>query len=664
MLELAPLASGQLVAESLAMILGGSAFSRPTLDFVISILRSKSLLLIIDNCEHLISAAAQTAEAVLRNCAGVALLATSRQPLAIAAEHTYHMPSLAFPQRTEGMSAKSAIKYPAIQLFAERARAANFQFRIGDKNVSAVAAICKRLDGIPLAIELTAPLLRTLSIKELETHLQSGIPVLSATRSSEPRQHTLQAVFDWSYALLNPEEQVLLRRLAVFPDTFTFLGAAAVTARDTISPATLLATISSLVDKSLVLPDAGISATRYRLLDSTRGFALTRQVQSGEGDLRHHLCRFMISVYQQASAEWPEASTNEWLQAYAPDLDALRSSVEWAFGEGGDIDLGLELTSLCLKLMLELSLFPEMRRWFDRACQSIRDETPVITKARLLLAQSYLQYAWFGGAEAGEPATEAAALFRRTGSSLELAECLVRAGQAALSPRTTDAARKLLEEADRMLAGSRHNKVRASCLLSLGVLCDFEGDFVAGRALLNEAGEIFRGIRDNFGMRFVLICLAENLFHSGEVDAAMQSITEAVELSARHNHRHTLALARMNLAAYLLLLDRHQEAREVALASLRDASALGLTSYILILVEHLALVAATMGNARQAARMLGYSEARRLAQHAVRESTEQKVFERLLPLVLSACGVDVKSQLAAEGALWTENEALQSAMTV
>ncbi|WP_081609755.1 adenylate/guanylate cyclase domain-containing protein [Mesorhizobium sp. STM 4661] len=665
-LELASLTDGQLVAESLATLFGGGiALGRLALDTVVSFLRDKSVLIILDSCEHLLLSVAETAEAILRNCAGVSLICTSREPLAVRGERIYRIPSLSFPTHPDAASAESALRHPAVRLFAERGSAAGTGFTVGKENVAAVCTICKRLDGLPLALEIAASHLRALLAHELADLLEKHLIVLGgASRTALPQQQTLQSVFEWSFNLLVADEQTLLKRLAIFAGGFTLESAQAVATDSTIIHSNVFNMLSSLVDKSLVTLVPVGHQTRYRLLESTRSFALGRLAKDEHESLARRLCSFLISFYAEASAEWLDGSTDNWLQIYAPDLDNLRASLEWAFGANGEIELGLELASHSLRLMLELSLFPEIDRWFQATSAHVREDTPLLVKARLLYATSYVHHAWFGGRDAAQPALEAAALFRASGSTLELAQCLVRAGQALSSPTETRHARLLLEESHMLLPPYGDTKVRATCLLSLGVLSDFEGNFLDGYTLLKESADIFQEIEDNFGMRFVLICLAENRFSLGAANDALMFVQQAIDLAVKHNHRHTLSLARMNLAAYQLILGMTGEARETARESLRDANTLGLSSYIVILVEHLALVAALDGKLDRAARMLGYSDRMRLFHGSVREGTEQKIYERLAPLVASIVPREKLIRLAGEGAAWTEGQAVEHAMAI
>ena len=254
--ELAPLTDPQLIAENITALFGFpiGAGQRP-LDAVVGLLREKQALLILDNCEHLVAAVASLAEAIIRKCPNMALLASSREPLAISGEAIYRVPTLGFPDRPEGITAEAALGYGAVRLFAQRAGAAVAGFAVANDNAPAVAEICRRLDGVALAIELAAPRLKMLKPEELVKHLDDRFRILTGSRTALPRQQTLKALIDWSYDLLSGSEQILLRRVSVFAGGWTLGGAIAVAAGAPLQGWEIFDLLGSLVDKSLVVAD-------------------------------------------------------------------------------------------------------------------------------------------------------------------------------------------------------------------------------------------------------------------------------------------------------------------------------------------------------------------------------------------------------------------------
>ena len=292
--ELAPLSDPLLVPEIVAGLFGASITTdRVPLEALVGILRQKRTLLVLDNCEHLVAAVAQLADAILRHCPQVSLLASSREPLAIQGESTYRMPSLGFPEQIEGISAARALEFGAVRLFVERATAIMPGFALGEDNASAVAAICKRLDGVALAIELAVPRLKMLKVQELAERLDERFKLLTGgSRTALPRQQTLKALIDWSYNLLSEPEQTLLQRLSVFAGGWTLASAGAVAAGAGIADWEVFDLLAALVDKSLVVADASGKETRYRLLESTRQYAAEKLAENGARDFRRKLAVF------------------------------------------------------------------------------------------------------------------------------------------------------------------------------------------------------------------------------------------------------------------------------------------------------------------------------------------------------------------------------------
>ncbi|MGH7729178.1 MAG: ATP-binding protein, partial [Vulcanimicrobiaceae bacterium] len=301
-IELAPLASGDYIPTTVAQAMGlelGSA-GEP-LDVLVSLLRPKRALLIFDNCEHLVEPAARVIAALLRGAPQVSVLASTRQGLGIAGEATYRMPSLAIPEDVEGLRAAEAVRFPAIALFAERAGAVDFRFALGDENAPTIADICRRLDGIPLAIELAAARVKILSPQQLRERLNERFRVLTGgSRDALPRQQTLRALINWSHDLLDERERALFRRLGIFVNGFAMEGAVAVGSGDGLDEVDVLA---SLADKSLVLAEPDGDALRYRMLESTRAYAREKLDASGElpGTALRHV-RYLAGLFDAADA--------------------------------------------------------------------------------------------------------------------------------------------------------------------------------------------------------------------------------------------------------------------------------------------------------------------------------------------------------------------------
>jgi predicted ATPase/DNA-binding winged helix-turn-helix (wHTH) protein len=385
--ELAPLSDPDLVPVTVAIALGleltsGTA-SAPS---VANALRSKQLMLVLDNCEHVIDAAARMAEALLRANPAARVIATSREPLRAEGEWVYRVPPLAVP--LEGSpDSEDALRYGAIRLFGERARAAAPNFSPDARIAAGIAGICRRLDGIPLAIELAAARTAALGIDELAARLDDRFRLLTrGRRTALPRHQTLQGTFDWSYELLTEPERVGLRRLAIFAGGFTLWAARAVAVDDEITATEVVDRVASLVAKSLVTADVGDAMPRYRLLETTRAYALEKLVQAGEFDAvaRRHAKRY-LELFEGAEAEAETRPTDEWLADYVPRIDNLRAALDWAFSPSGDASIGVALTAAAVPLWMHLSLMEECRGRVERALSAIAAGTGRDARHEMLL---------------------------------------------------------------------------------------------------------------------------------------------------------------------------------------------------------------------------------------------------------------------------------------
>ena len=314
------------------------------------------LLLVLDNCEHVVSSAADLAETVMRHCPNVTILATSREALKIMGECVYRVPPLETPA-TDQEEAGRLLKRSAVELFVARTRALNPEFSPRNDNAHAIAAICRRLDGIPLAIEFAAARAGTLGAPQVAAGLSDRFALLNSGRRTALRRHqTLRAMLDWSYALLSEEEQRLLRRLAIFAGSFNLDAAIAVTEGDGANTAD----ITNLVAKSLVIFDGASAPNRWRLLETIRAYALEKLTERDEYPIaaRHHAQHYREAL-EQAQREWDDLPATEWLQKHRHLIDNVRAALDWTFSPEGDAALGVALTAAAVPLWFQMSLIDE-----------------------------------------------------------------------------------------------------------------------------------------------------------------------------------------------------------------------------------------------------------------------------------------------------------------
>jgi predicted ATPase/DNA-binding winged helix-turn-helix (wHTH) protein len=391
--ELGPVASPEMVpttvASALGLMLVAGTGSR---EGVAGAVGPKQLLLVIDNCEHVIEAAAAMAETLLRATSGVSLLATSREPLRVSGEYVYRVPPLDLPAE-DNQNLDEVLRYGAVRLFVSRARAAEPRYVAEGRVVAATAAICRRLDGIPLAIELAATRIVGFGVDGVAARLDDRFRLLTGGRRTLPRHETMRATLDWSHELLSETERVVLRRLGVFVGAFTLEAASAVASSADLPASGVTDAVADLVGKSLLSTDVGGASLHYRLLETTRAYAREKLTESVELDraVRRH-AEYHQHLFQRADAELETRPTAEWLAAYRPHLDDVRTALDWAFSPSGDVGVGVALTAAAVPLWAYLSLWTECRARVEQAIASLGRHVPANPRRdmRLYLALGHV----------------------------------------------------------------------------------------------------------------------------------------------------------------------------------------------------------------------------------------------------------------------------------
>ncbi|MET4036764.1 putative ATPase/DNA-binding winged helix-turn-helix (wHTH) protein [Bradyrhizobium sp. JR7.2] len=364
--DLGPLNEPSLVASAIASALRlGVRFTDPTKGLV-NFLRDKRVLLIFDSCEHVIGTAAAIAEEIFVSAPQVHILVTSRESLRVEGEYVYSLAALDSPPGDADLTAARALAFPAVQLFVERAAVGRQYFQLHDADASIVGDICRRLDGIALAIELAAGRVDAYGIRETAALLNDRLNLLGeGKRTALARHQTLSATLDWSYDLLSESERLILRRLSVFAGNFTLEAARSIAVGIDLDDAQVVTGIASLIGKSLLATDGDNKAARYRLLDTTRAYGLGKLAGSGELD---YIKRRHASYYKRIFERIDHTSSGvEGFSTYAEHLDNVRAGLEWCFSDPGDIRVGIALAAATVRLFLEMSLLTECRRWAERS---------------------------------------------------------------------------------------------------------------------------------------------------------------------------------------------------------------------------------------------------------------------------------------------------------
>jgi predicted ATPase/DNA-binding winged helix-turn-helix (wHTH) protein len=373
LVEFSPTADPDLVPVTVAAAMGlDPGGGEVSAQGVAQALAGRRLLLVLDTCEHVINAVAALSEAVLRAGGTSHLLATSREPLRAEGEWVYPVPPLSVPAE-DVEDADDLLRYGGVRLFVERLRAAEPHFAPDRRSAAMIAAICRRLDGIPLAIELAAARAAALGVDEVAAHLDDCFRTLTGgRRTALPRHQTLRATLDWSYQLLSERERVILRRLAVFAGIFRLEAASAVIVSREISPAEVLDGIANLAAKSLLTVVPGSTVARCRLLDTMRAYALEKLAESGEREwLARRHAEYYRELFERAEAELDARLATEWLAEYGPKIDNLRAALDWAFSPDGDASLGVALTAAAVPFWMYLSLLEECRWRVEQALTAL-----------------------------------------------------------------------------------------------------------------------------------------------------------------------------------------------------------------------------------------------------------------------------------------------------
>lgn len=660
--DLAPLSNGELVASVVARVLGVQQPQEGRVDDVLpGWLKAKHLLLILDNCEHVIEAAATLANAILRESPGVHILATSRQALGIGGENVHRLPSLALAEPEDVGSAEQALNFGAIALFAERAAASNTRFALTDENAPIVADICKRLDGIPLAIELAAARTKILSLDNLAQHLGERFALLTGgVRTALPRQKTLSATIDWSYNLLSEQEQAIFRRLGIFAGGFSLEAVTAVCSSGQPPDVLLFDLLGSLVDKSLVVAETGGRHERYGLLESMRAYALQKLHGCDEREqlaARHgqHFTA-LAAATDRASGNMSVAAVLELLE---PEVDNFRAALEWSLRTERDVALGGALAGALERLWFQGGLTAEGRWWIRTALERLGGENAAIS-ARLWRALALLT----SGKGKYDSAQRASALYAQESDEHGQAHALRLLARGLIQMGRLEDASDISRRALEAFRTFGDRRGQALCLNELGDIAGDRRDFEAARRLYAESLEMFRGLEDEAGDVIVLGNLAELEFEAGHPEQALLYGSQALQIDSRGKNATSLASNHANMAAYSIAVDELSDAKSHAREGLRWAQKAQTGQKVAWTVQHLALLAALQGDREQAARLLGWVNLKYEQAGLKREPTERWGFNKLSELLAEHFAQADIAALCAEGAGWPEARAVEHALSV
>jgi non-specific serine/threonine protein kinase len=632
LVDLAPVQAGHLVPYAVAAVLRCRERAHETIiDALAAHLADRELLLVLDNCEHLVDACAGLGERLLSSCPHLRILATSREHLRIQGELVWRVPSLATPDSTRTLAPADLVRYPAIQLFVQRAQAVQPAFALGSANASAVAAVCARLDGLPLALELAAARVSVLSLPQILEHLNDRFRLLvGGSRTAPARQQTLRAALDWSYGLLSPAERAMFRRLAIFVGGWSLEAAEAVCTDGAIARAEVLELLTHLVDKSLVMVTEQDGRARYRLLDTVRAFGLEQLVAQRELEQlqeQHAACCVHLAEQAATALVGPDQAT--WLDSVEGEHDNLRAALKWA-AEHRDVETGTRLAGALGRFWNLRGHLTEGRQWAEAflalgSCPAVVEGCAYRTK--LLHTASGLAMAQGDLAAAADFAKEGLALARACGNRQEEAGCLLLVGHVARLQGQFDRAATCLEHSLALQRALADPWGIAGALEALATLANWQGEDERAATLRAESLALFRSVGAVRETAVALFWLGELACRRGEHARAAALDEESLAVFRSLGDERSVASALAALGDVTLAQGTWQQAARRYGEALELFRRLGDRDGVRRSVHGLACAAAHGSRPERAARLLGAADALAEALGVSPPVAEQRQYE-------------------------------------
>ena len=589
--ELAPVAEPELVARSVAAVLAvREEPERPVVDTLVDAVGDRSLLLVLDNAEHVLGAVAKLADALVRSCPRAYLLVTSREPLGVSGERVFRVPSLAVPPADMALAAPDRLAaFESVQLFAERAVMYRQGFALDAANAAAVAAVCVRLDGIPLALELAAARLGSLSAPEISSRLDQRFRLLTGgSRTALPRHQTLRALIDWSYDLLNPGEQVVLGRLSVFAGGWTLEAAEAVTSSGDVGEWQVLDYLAALVDKSLVQADDIGGSTRYSLLETIRHYAAERLAQGpgSEPDQTRAAHRdYYLALVETADAHLRGPEEALWLDRLEVEFDNIRAALAFSLADPASADPGSAEPGL--RLAAGLRWFCYLRGHSGEVLEALGvlldrpdARAPARVRARALNARCHLLIRFGDYSAVPAMADEAIRIASDLADDAAAADALAQLCWFRFEHGDLPEALARIDEAVALARASGDQLLIAYVLGHRAVFKSEEGDLEAASADHQEILILSRAAGDNYRLAITLGNLGVDELAAGELRAARAHLQEAIVLADDLGYQNLSDALRENMGFVDLSDGEPGQARRLFIDILDSARITGVTSYV------------------------------------------------------------------------------------
>jgi len=702
--DLAPLSDATLIAHVVAAALRvREQPGRPLEQSLLDYLQPKRLLLVLDNCEHLVASCAALADLLLRQCPDLRILATSREGLGIAGETLYPVPPMTLPD--PGRAAPDDVaRYEAVQLFADRAAALVPSFAVTERTAPVIGHICRRLDGIPLALELAAARTRSLSLEEISARLDDQFRLLTGgSRTALPRHQTLQSAIDWSYAMLGGAEQASFRRLSVFAGGFALDAAEAVAGGEPVGSADIVDVLGHLVDKSLVVAEGQNGDVRYRMLEPLRQYGRDRLIAAGEADaVRTRHLQWYVTVSAQAEPALRGMGQSDWLRRLSVEHDNLRTALQWALTSSA-IDPGLRIATAISRFWYLRGHISEGRRWLDELLAVPAAPTiEATTVAAAMAAAAVLAQLQFDAARATTLATQALDVFRdaqdhrgiasalgtlasvaRWQADYERADALFQeilqhyreaadtwgvataiGGRAGVARMRRDYARAaaLFAESNRLYRelGDQHGL--SNTLYFMGLIARAQGDFAKAEALGEEGLAVSKALGDTYAVAHQLHLLGEVAWSRGERDKAAALHETVLPMFVELGDKSCIISTTSDLALVAQYRGDARRAAQLHRESVKQAQEMKDMPGVALYLERLAGLEHEVDRSTRAARLLGAADALRTQTKVSVPPADRPRYDGVLAAVKAAVGESAFTTAWMEGQAMTQGEAIAFAL--
>lgn len=636
--DLAALADPELIPLTVANVLGiREQTGMLWMDALVEYLHNREVLLVLDNCEHLVVACARFVEAMLYACPQLQILATSRESLGISGERAWLVPSLTLPKdelKVGGMESNHAqlstfnfqpstlLASEAVRLFVERAKAIQPSFALTQQNAQAIVQICRELDGIPLAIELAAARMKVLTAGQIAERIGDAVRLLtSGSRTAMPRQQTLRAAIDWSYDLLSDQEQTILRRLSVCTGGFTMEAAEAICSGGGVEVEDVLDLLAALVDKSLVMVTGQEQhgQARYRMLEIIRQYAREKLVEAGNlATIRDHHLAFYLNMAEQAEPMLLSAEQLVWFDRLEIEHDNLRTALIWSLEREQQQERDVTREYASLRLAGALGWFWFFRGYYIEGSDWLArvltrsDIVPAVVRAKALVRQSRLEL-WKSRIEQGKAlAEEGLTLYREAGDIRGMAEAFAALGVAARMQVNRPSAQTLFTESLSLSRVVGYTRGIAESLGNLGAIAREQGDYEQATRLLAESLEQWRVTGEKWGIAWALGHLGVVAQAQGDYTQATKLCEESLALNRTVGTKWSIANMVKTLGTLARLQGDYDRAHELCMESVRLAEEAGEKSALASALMNLANVLLQLGDLAQARQL--FEESLRLCQ--------------------------------------------------